>query len=184
MLEIAIALKIVVPIAGAVFSGIAGGIAHAKFKKLWDLPREDVDDVEVALLQAALQAVIDSHKWALKTKTVRLTRDEKRVVNETIREFKETHDALRWEDPGHAKQRLSEWADKVSATADSSGWFGARAEPRYPVSTRIVRRGHQAILVGVPTTVEVVPALCRIVAGPVIASAQTSSALVGGESQR
>ena len=103
MLEIAIALKTVVPLAGAVFSGIVGGAAQAKFKKLWDLPRKDVDDVEVALLQAALQAVIDSHEQALKDEASRFTKDEERVINERVKEFRQTHDALRWEDPEYAK---------------------------------------------------------------------------------
>ncbi len=80
MLETALALSIVVPLAKVVFSGIVGGAARDKFKKLWDLPRKDVDDVEVALLQAALQAVIDSHEEALKEEPSRLTKDEKRVV--------------------------------------------------------------------------------------------------------
>ena len=46
MLETAVALSIVKPLVGVVFSGIVGGAAQAKFKKLWDLPREGVDDLE------------------------------------------------------------------------------------------------------------------------------------------
>ncbi len=121
MIETAIALAVVVPLAGTVFSGIAGGVAYAKFKRLWDLPRRDVDDVEVALVQAALQAVIDLHKRALTEETRRLTEDEKRVVKERIKEFKKTHDALRWEDTGYAQQKLSEWAEKAPGTGDTRG---------------------------------------------------------------
>ena len=61
----------------------------------------------------------------LQEQASRLTKDEKRVIKKRIKEFEKTHDALRSEDPGYAKQRLSEWADKLSATADASGWqFG------------------------------------------------------------
>ncbi|MCH8149831.1 MAG: NAD(P)H-hydrate epimerase, partial [Planctomycetes bacterium] len=121
MLETAIALLIVKPLAEVVFSGIVGGAAQAKFKTLWTLPRKDVDDVEVALLQSALQAVIDSHKQALKERTARLTKNEKRIVTERIKEFKKTRDALRWEDPDYAKERLTEWSDRVSAKPDAPG---------------------------------------------------------------
>lgn len=61
----------------------------------------------------------------LQEQASRLTKDEKRVIKKRIKEFEKTHDALRSEDPGYAKQRLSEWADKLSATADAAGWqFG------------------------------------------------------------
>ena len=139
MIETAIALAVVVPLAGTVFSGIAGGVAYAKFKRLWDLPRKDVDDVAVALLQAALQAVIDLHNRALKAETPGLTKDEKRVVKERIKEFEKTRDALRWEDTGYAQQKLSEWAEKAPGTGETHGG-GLRAGPSCALPQKATRQ--------------------------------------------
>jgi hypothetical protein len=44
MLELAIALQVVLPLANIVFSGIVGGVAYGNFKRLWDLPRKDVTE--------------------------------------------------------------------------------------------------------------------------------------------
>lgn len=121
MLKTTAALLIVKPLAEVVFSGIVGGAAQALAKKVWHLAPKDVDDVEVALLQAALRGVIDSHKQALQEQGSRLTKDEKRVIKGRIKEFEKTHDSLRREDPAYAKHRLNEWTDKVSTKADAPG---------------------------------------------------------------
>ncbi len=106
---------------GFVIGGIIGGVALAWSMRLWYLRRKDVDDLEVAELQAALRAVLDIYRQGLRAKTPRHTKDEKRSVKKKAKGFKKTHDRLRWEDSGHAEEKLSEWRSKVSVTADTPG---------------------------------------------------------------
>ena len=43
MLETAV--KVLIAVVGFVIAGIIAGFAFAWFKRLWDLPRKDVDDL-------------------------------------------------------------------------------------------------------------------------------------------
>ena len=88
MLETAIALIVVAPLAEMVLSGIVSGGAYDLAKKLWDKPREDVDDIEVALLTSALRAAVDCCDRALKEAKATLNRDESRRVRKASRGFK------------------------------------------------------------------------------------------------
>ena len=115
------AIKAIIILVGFVIAGIIGSAAFAWIKRLWHLRRKDADELEVAELQAALQAVLDIYKKALRAKTHRPTRDQKHALKKKTKEFRKTRDKLRWEDSGYAQEMLSEWDDKVSGMPGTPG---------------------------------------------------------------
>ena len=88
MLETAAALLIAEPLVAVVFSAIAGGAAQTKFKKLWDPPREGVDELEVALLRAAFEAVVDCYTQALDDKAAHLSSKQQKAIKAAIAKFR------------------------------------------------------------------------------------------------
>ncbi len=92
--DVVLALSIILPLTGAVFTGITGGIAYSTFQRLWDLSREDVAEVMVALLQSALDAVADCLESGLDDPDQTLTKAEKKQIKKRITEFRQSRKGI------------------------------------------------------------------------------------------
>ncbi len=108
--EVTLALSIILPLTGAVFNGITGGIAHSMFRSLWDLPREDAAEVIVALLESAFDAAADCLQSSLDDSDQAFTNAEKKQVKKRIKELRKSSKGISKYDT-QLLQRITELAE-------------------------------------------------------------------------
>ena len=123
MVETAIAISIVKPLASAVFAGIVGGAAHSLTKTLWHRPREDVGEVEQALMIAARDAVLDCYEHVLEHPRQPLTQDEKARIKSGIKEFRKSKKDLK-KLKTELPEAIKEWGEAVPGQAAAPSKFG------------------------------------------------------------